>query len=100
VGVSYNSDLDLVLKVLCEVADENKDVLDSPEPEVQLREFGDSSWNMKLRVWIDNPKRHYYVRSDLNCAIVRKFRQNNIEIPFPQRDLHLRSTVTLPVYKS
>ena len=100
VGVSYNSDLDLVLKVLREVADENKDVLDSPEPEVQLRAFGDSSWNMKLRVWIDNPKRHYYVRSDLNCAIVRKFRQNNIEIPFPQRDLHLRSTVSLPVHKS
>jgi len=96
VGVSYNSDLDLVLKVLHEVAEENKDVLRSPEPEVDFREFGDSSWNMKLRVWVDHPKRHYYVRSELNCEIVRKFRQNNIEIPFPQRDLHLRSTVAIP----
>jgi len=93
IGVSYNSDLDLVIKVLKDTAIENKDVLPKPEPEVHFREFGDSSWNMKLRVWVDNPKKHYYVRSDLNCAIVRAFRKNNIEIPFPQRDLHLRSTV-------
>lgn len=92
VGVSYNSDLDLVLKVLYEIASENKDVLQKPKPEVHLREFGDSSWNMRLRIWIDKPKNHYYVRSDLNCAIVRAFRKNNIEIPFPQRDLHLRSS--------
>ncbi len=92
VGVSYNSDLDLVLKVLNEIAMENKDVLKTPAPEVHLREFGDSSWNMRLRIWIDKPKNHYYVRSDLNCAIVRAFRKNNIEIPFPQRDLHLRSS--------
>jgi len=44
---------------------------------------------MKLRVWIDQPKRHCYVRSDLNCEIIRKFRQNKIEIPFPERDLHI-----------
>ncbi|MBU0558422.1 MAG: mechanosensitive ion channel [Bacteroidetes bacterium] len=92
VGVSYDSDLDLVLRVLKEVALENTDILKEPEPEVHFREFGDSSWNLKLRVWILNPKRHYYVRSDLNCAIVRKFREHNIEIPYPQRDLHLRSS--------
>ena len=95
VGVSYSSDLDLVLKVLREIAIENKDVLKNPEPEVHFREFGDSSWNMRLRVWISHPKRHYYVRSDINCEIVRKFRQHNIQIPFPQRDLHLRSSVEL-----
>lgn len=93
IGVSYNSDLDLVLQVLKDIAHSNKEVLDDPEPEVHLREFGDSSWNMKLRVWIPNPKRHYYVRSDINCEIVRKFRENKIEIPYPQRDLHLRSAV-------
>jgi len=96
VSVSYNSDLDLVLKVLNDIAKENNDVLRSPEPEVHFREFGDSSWNMKLRVWIAHPQRHYYVRSELNCEIVRKFRQHGIEIPFPQRDLHLRSTVAIP----
>ncbi len=96
VGVSYESDLDLVLQTLEQVAAENSEVLSHPKPEVHLREFGDSSWNMKLRVWIMNPKRFYYVKSDINCEIVRKFRENNIEIPFPQRDLHIRSSVPIP----
>ena len=97
VGVSYNSDLDTVLRALYEVASENKEVLNEPKPEVHLREFGDSSWNMNLRIWINDPKRFYYVRSDVNCAIVRKFKKYNIEIPFPQRDLHVRSSVPVPV---
>ncbi|MBD3386586.1 mechanosensitive ion channel [candidate division KSB1 bacterium] len=96
IGVSYNSDLDLVLKTLHEIADENKDVLKSPTPDVIFREFGDSSWNLQLRVWILDPTRHHFIRSDINCAIVRKFRQNNIEIPFPQRDLHVRSPLPVP----
>ncbi len=97
VGVSYNSDLDTVLRSLREVALENPEILRDPEPDVHLREFGDSSWNMKLRVWIDNPKRHPVVRSDINCAIVRKFREYGVEIPFPQRDLHLRSPLPTPL---
>jgi small-conductance mechanosensitive channel len=96
VGVSYNSDLDTVLKTLKQVANENSEVLKKPDSDVLLTSFGDSSWNMKLRVWIQHPKRHHIVRSDLNCAIVRKFRENNIEIPFPQRDLHVRSSETIP----
>ena len=99
VGVSYSSDLDLVFKSLEEVAQENKEVLKRPKPEVLLVEFGDSSWNMELRVWIPNPKRWWQARSDVNCAIVRKFRENEIEIPFPQRDLHVRSTTEIPVQK-
>jgi len=91
VGVSYNSDLDLVIRSLKEVAAENKEVLDLPAPDVHLKSFGDSSWDMVLRVWIADPKRYYGVQSDLNCAIVKKFRTNNIEIPFPQRDLHIRT---------
>jgi small-conductance mechanosensitive channel len=91
VGVSYNSDLDLVLKALHEVAEEHPSVLKNPESDVLFIDFGDSSWNMKLRVWIRDPKNHPKIHSDLNCAIVRKFRQYEIEIPFPQRDLHLKS---------
>ncbi len=97
VGVSYNSELDLVLKALREAANENSNVLPTPEPEVLFKEFGESSWNMQLRVWIENPQRFYYVKSELNCAIVQKFRDYKIEIPFPQRDLHLRSGVTFPI---
>lgn len=97
IGVSYGSDLDTVLRVLKEVALENPEILKNPQPDVLLVEFGDSSWNMLLRAWIDDPKRHPTVRSDLNCAIVRKFRANAIEIPFPQRDLHVRSPLPVPL---
>jgi len=100
VGVSYQSDLDTVLRSLKEVALENPEILTNPEPDVHLREFGDSSWNMKLRIWIDNPKRHPVVRSDINCAIIRKFRENGVEIPFPQRDFHLRSPLPTPLLVS
>jgi small-conductance mechanosensitive channel len=100
VGVSYGSDLDLVLKALREVAEEHPEVLPQPTPDVLLAGFGDSSWDMKLRVWVAQPKRHYITRSEINCAIVRKFRQYGIEIPFPQRDLHVRSPLPLPVNPS
>jgi small-conductance mechanosensitive channel len=97
VGVSYSSDLDIVLRTLQEVAEENPEVLRSPAPEVLHRGFGDSSWNMQLRAWINSPKRYHQVRSALHCAIVRKFRENGIEIPFPQRDLHVRSPLPAPL---
>ncbi|MCG8604999.1 mechanosensitive ion channel [bacterium] len=99
VGVSYSSDLETVLRSLNEVADESAEILKQPKPEVLFMEFGDSSWNLRLRVWIQDPKRHQQVRSDILCAIVRKFRQNDVEIPFPQRDLHIRSPLPVP-YKS
>ena len=97
VGVSYGSDLDLVLASLREVALENPKVLEEPAPDVLFREFGESSWNLRLRLWIDNPQGHHRIRSDVNCAIVRKFRERKIEIPFPQRDLHVRSPLPLPL---
>lgn len=100
VGVSYNSDLDTVLNALKEVADQNENVMRRPEAEVHLVEFGDSSWNMQLRAWIEDVKFYPRVRNELNQAIVRNFRKYNIEIPFPQRDLHMRSSVPLPVGSS
>ncbi len=100
VGVSYSSDLETVLRCLEEVAQENKDVLKKPAHEVLHLGFGDSAWDMRIRAWIANPKQHNYVRSDINCAIVRKFRENGIEIPFPQRDLHIRSPLPVPFSKN
>ncbi|HKK45458.1 MAG TPA: mechanosensitive ion channel domain-containing protein [Balneolaceae bacterium] len=97
VGVAYGSDLDTVLKAMKEVADQNDNVMKRPEPEVHLIEFGESSWNMQLRAWIADVKRYPRIRNELNQAIVRTFRKYNIEIPFPQRDLHLRSSVKLPI---
>lgn len=96
VGVSYGSDLEAVIRSLEEVASEHPEVLRDPPPEVMHMGFGDSAWNMRLRAWVANPKGHLKVRSDVNCAIVRKFRQNGVEIPFPQRDLHVRSPLPVP----
>ncbi|MCZ6917223.1 MAG: mechanosensitive ion channel [Gemmatimonadetes bacterium] len=92
VGVSYSSDLDVVTRLLIEVANHHDGVLATPKPTVLFEEFGDSSLNFTLQVWT----RQYatvprVLRSELNYAIARSFKQNNIEIPFPQRDLHVRS---------
>src|SRR6266568_4527741 len=88
VGVSYESDLETVIRSLREVAAEHPQVLKNPAPDVLHTGFGDSAWNMRLRIWLEDSQRHLEVHSEINCAIVRKFQQNRVEIPFPQRDLH------------
>jgi len=97
VGVSYESDLETVIRSLREVAAEHPEVLEKPAPDVLHTGFGDSAWNMRLRIWLEDSQRHLEVHSEINCAIVRKFQQNGIEIPFPQRDLHVRSPLPLPI---
>ena len=97
VGVAYSSNLDTVLKALNEVAEDHSKVMRFPKHQVHLTEFGDSAWEMQLRVWIPNVKERYILRNEINQAIVRKFAEYEIEIPFPQRDLHVRSSVELPV---
>ena len=92
VGVAYGTDIERLRRVLLEVAAEHPMVLREPAPEIFFSGFGDSSLNFELGVWTaemtSKPRRF---RSDLNFAIERKLRENGIEIPFPQRDLHLRS---------
>jgi small-conductance mechanosensitive channel len=90
VGVAYGSDLDKVSDALFEAARSVADILTSPAPRVHFGEFGDSSLNLEVRVWIDEPHKHPQIRSKVNFAIERLFRERNIEIPFPQRDVHLR----------
>lgn len=99
VGVAYGSNLEDVLKALNEVAEESEYVLSNPKHDVHLRNFGDSAWDMKLLVWISDVKEKYMIQNQLNQAIVRKFREMDIEIPFPQRDLHVRSSVDLSMKK-
>lgn len=94
VGVAYGSDVRLVEKLLLEVARENSDVLVDPPPDVCFRAFGESSLNFSLRVWNQNQvHRKLVLFSALNFAIHDKFKQHGIEIPFPQRELHIRSSV-------
>src|SRR6478609_7689274 len=91
IGVAYGSDLEKVQNALLEVARENSNVLEDPEPTAFLEKFGNSTINLELVVWSKEmsyrPRRF---RSDLNFAIVQKLREAGIEIPYPQRDLHLR----------
>lgn len=97
VGVSYNSDLDAVMKSLLEAAKEHPLILAHPEPKAWLLGFGDSAWNMRLLGWVNDPQGRRQIQSDINCAIVRKFRKNGVEIPFPQRDLHLKTPLPIPL---
>ena len=71
--------------------------MNPPAPRVHFGGFGDSSLNFEVRVWINEPHKHPQIRSKVNFAIDRVFREHKIEIPFPQRDFHLRlSSVGAP----
>jgi small-conductance mechanosensitive channel len=92
VGVAYGTDVEKLRRVLLEVVAENPVALKEPAPMVRFLGFGDSSLNFELAVWtIDMAHRPTRFRSDLYFAIERQLRENHIEVPFPQRDLHLRS---------
>jgi small-conductance mechanosensitive channel len=94
VGVSYSSDPREIEKVLKEVATSHSKILKSPNPDVLFKNFGDSSLDFELRVWISELWYNEQIMSDLRFAISQSFKENNIEIPFPQRDLHLRSSAS------
>jgi potassium efflux system protein len=91
VGVAYGSDVPLVMGLLKEIAESNLSVLSDPPSSVLFLEFGDSSLNFELRVWIRDFIDRYRIQSELNQEIDRRFRSEGIQIPFPQRDLHVRS---------
>jgi potassium efflux system protein len=96
IGVKYGSDLLLVKKVLLDLAAAESKVLEQPEPYVFCEAYGDSSINLELSVWIDDQSLHRKIKSELNYAIDSAFKAHNIEIPFPQRDLHLKSGFSAP----
>ena len=92
VGVAYNSDLRLVQKLMMEAVEEKSRILADPEPNVLLMGFGDSSVNFELRFWISDPRNGIQnVRSEVLLSIWDRFKENAIEIPFPQQDYHLKS---------
>lgn len=91
VGVAYGSDTELVRDTLLEVARAEGRVLKDPKPVVFFRDFGDSSLDFELCVWLADPQIRPFVASDLRFAIDASFRKHRITIPFPQRDLHVKS---------
>lgn len=96
VGVAYGSDIDQVIEVLEQVGANNDSVLAAPAPRVRFRQFGDSSLDFELLGWIARPVDRGRVRHELNCAVYKALNENSIEIPYPQRDLHVR---TMPELK-
>jgi potassium efflux system protein len=90
VGVAYGTDAKRVLALLLEVARGNPRVRSDPAPEALFVGFGDSSLAFQLRVWSEDP-RWWNLRSDLAVALQAALRDAGIEVPFPQRDLHIRS---------
>lgn len=92
VGVAYGSDIDQVIDVLEKVAEDIPEILGSPEPRVRFRVFGASSLDFELLGWIAKPVDRGRVTHDLNCAVYKALGNNNIEIPFPQREVHMRTS--------
>lgn len=91
VGVAYGSDIELVEKLLLEAVKDAPRVLDTPAPRVNLTGFGDSSVDFEIRFWILDPEEGMSnIRSDVYKRVWKLFKENGIEIPFPQRDLNLR----------
>ena len=89
VGVSYDSDVNLVMQVLREVADAFPHRHDSHEPLVLLTGFGDSSVDFEISVWTREPWRARRMLSELHQAIWWALKRHRITIPFPQRDVHV-----------
>lgn len=89
-GISYDSDVDLARALAIEAAEETERVLPAPNPICLLMGFGDSSVDLQLRFWIDDPQNGLRnVASDVRLKIWAKFHEKGVRFPFPQRDVHL-----------
>jgi len=91
IGVAYGSDPRQVMDLLIKIADEHSNVLKDPPPRAIFMAFGDSSLDFQLRAWTDDADQWMVVRSDLTLGVHDALYEAEIEIPFPQRDLHIRS---------
>jgi potassium efflux system protein len=92
VGIAYGSDTRLATELLYKVAADCEEVLEDPAPRVIFAEFGDSTLNFELRAFVNSPELVRHLPHELNMAIDDAFREHDIEIAFPQRDLHIRSS--------
>jgi potassium-dependent mechanosensitive channel len=96
IGVAYDSDVTVVKTALLEAVKDCPDVLSHPAPKVILKEFGDSAINFELLFWINRPSKQFAIKSHLYFQIEVAFKEYEIQVPFPQQDLHIRSG-SLPI---
>ena len=92
VGVEYGTDTRKVKMILTELLKEQDFILKEPVSQVWFEEFGDSSLNFKIKFWIDDPNNKYQIRSNIMHLVNESFIKHDIKIPFPQRDLHLKTS--------
>ena len=91
-GVAYGSDIEQAQELILQAAREHPRCIEDPEPQCFLLNFGDSSVDFTLLFWVENVvDGRWAPQSEVMFAIWRKFREHGIEIPFPQRDLHIKS---------
>lgn len=100
IGVAYGSDIDRVEEILLEIAGDHPDIDEDPEPRVRFRSFGSSSLDFELLGWIHQPVLRGRVIHALNSAIYKKFTAEGVEIPYPKRDVYLRSPLATPESRS
>jgi len=93
VGIAYGSDEEQALRIIKQVIEESSLILRDPEPTVFFVGFGESSLDFSLRVFVREMDDRFPVTDELHRRILHEFKAHNIEIPFPQRDLHIRSSV-------
>ncbi|MDH3788362.1 MAG: mechanosensitive ion channel, partial [Xanthomonadales bacterium] len=91
VGVAYDSDIDKVIDTLLSIAADNEKIVEQPEARVRIREFGDNSINLELLGWIRRPADRGLTIHELSVELIKRFRKEHITIPFPQRDLYIKS---------
>ncbi|RDX37535.1 mechanosensitive ion channel family protein [Kangiella sp. HD9-110m-PIT-SAG07] len=96
VGVSYDSDLELVHDVLMEMANNNKDLCSNPEPRVRFRAFAGSSIDLQLMAWIERPEQKGLISHKLIMAIHKLFNEKGIEIPYSKQDLYVKEWPNSP----
>jgi small-conductance mechanosensitive channel len=89
VGVAYGTDIDQVEEVLLEIAEDEPLVQSNPEPQARFVQFGESGLEYRLVCWIERPVHEFNVRHRLNRAIYHRFRDHDIDIPYPTRDVNL-----------
>lgn len=92
IGVAYGSDVQLVKKLLLEVASSHESVMANPAPVVVFKDFGESSLDFKLAFTLNDSFKAQFPKSDMRFEIDRLFREHKISIPFPQRDVHIYKT--------
>ena len=97
ISVAYGSDIDHVKSILLEISQASANICNKPIPRVRFRSFGDSGLILQLLFWIERPEDRGRIIDEINSEIYKRFNKENIEIPYPQRTLHVKTPNSLKI---